>query len=108
MVRFSDIIKIKDKKGKKFQEPPPGKVAEDKFRLSETLMLKSSLTEEKEAFETKLEQKDSDLESVAYYEKFIKRAVEAKERVKKDQGISPSPILSDLHSIINKKLHNLF
>lgn len=103
MVRFSDIIKIKDKKGKGIQVPPK-KVHEDKFRLSESMILKTSLMEEKEILERRPEQEDIDLEVMTYYEKFIERAIEVKEKVKNNQGISPSPILSDLNSVIIKQL----
>jgi HD-GYP domain-containing protein (c-di-GMP phosphodiesterase class II) len=103
MVRFSDIIKIKDKRGRKIPDPSK-KVPEDRFRLSDSLMFKTSLMEDKATIETKSEQEDTDLELMTYYEKFIERAIEVKERVKKDQGLSPSPILSDLHTVINKNL----
>lgn len=43
-------------------------------------------------------------EVVTYYEKFLERAMEIQEKVKRDQGISPSPILSDLHYVIDKDL----
>ncbi|MBN1850166.1 MAG: HD domain-containing protein [Deltaproteobacteria bacterium] len=43
-------------------------------------------------------------EAIAYYKKFIEKAAEIKERIINDQGISPSPILSILHEVINKNL----
>jgi HD-GYP domain-containing protein (c-di-GMP phosphodiesterase class II) len=103
MVRFSDIIKVKDKKRKKVQAPSK-EVVEDKFRLSDSMMFKKETKEEKDSSEETSKPDDATLELVSYYEKFIERAIEVKERVKNDQGISPSPIFSDLHSIINKAL----
>ncbi|MBW1800950.1 MAG: HD domain-containing protein, partial [Deltaproteobacteria bacterium] len=49
---------------------------------------------------------NASLEVITYYEKFLERAIEIRDRVKKDQGISPSPILSDLHYIIDNHLIN--
>jgi HD-GYP domain-containing protein (c-di-GMP phosphodiesterase class II) len=43
-------------------------------------------------------------EVITYYEKFVKRAMDTRDRVWNDQGISPSPILSDLHYILNQNL----
>jgi HD-GYP domain-containing protein (c-di-GMP phosphodiesterase class II) len=43
-------------------------------------------------------------EVITYYEKFVQRVMDNRDRVRKDQGISPSPILSDLHYILNQDL----
>ncbi|MFC1532577.1 HD-GYP domain-containing protein [Thermodesulfobacteriota bacterium] len=100
MVRFSDIIKIKDRKEPEGQSRVK-KVKEDKFRLSDSKIFKDK--EEKQiSIDTSL-RSDADL-VVTYYEKFIERALGIRERVMNDQGISPSPILSDLHYIIDKDL----
>jgi len=106
MVRFSDIIKIKDKKGSKV-EPPKREVEKDKFRLSDSQIFKPQETEKGPVYISQQESgtsSDASLEVVTYYEKFIERALEIQERVKGDMGISPSPILSDLHQVIDKGL----
>jgi len=101
MVRFSDIIKIKDKKEPKVK-PREQNIREDKFRLSDSQVFKTK--------DNKLDSADiplgtqAGLEIVTYYEKFIERAIDVRERVKGDKGISPSPVLSDLHYIIEKDL----
>ncbi len=101
MVRFSDIIKIRDRKG---EEPKPAdrNIREDRFRLSESQVFKAQ--EEHYDHEERPLRDQASLEIIAYYEKFIERAMEVKERVESDKGISPSPILSDLHYIIEKDL----
>jgi HD-GYP domain-containing protein (c-di-GMP phosphodiesterase class II) len=101
MVRFSDIINIKDKKKAKVM-PEEQYSREDKFRLSDSQVFQH-VDKEQEPVETSSESKTS-LEIVTYYEKFIERAMDVRERVKGDKGISPSPILSDLHYIIEKDL----
>jgi HD-GYP domain-containing protein (c-di-GMP phosphodiesterase class II) len=106
MVRFSDIIKIKDKTGskeklgvKEILTPEP--VKEDKLWLSDSQIFKVS---EENIFPETTVSINTNLEIVTYYEKFLERAIESRERVKKDQGISPSPILADLHYIIDNNL----
>jgi HD-GYP domain-containing protein (c-di-GMP phosphodiesterase class II) len=101
MVRFSDIIKIKDKEGEGGKTLQRERYArEDKFRLSDSQIFQ---TKEKEPIDASPENKPG-LEIVTYYEKFIERAMDVRERVKADKGISPSPILSDLHYIIEQNL----
>jgi hypothetical protein len=43
---------------------------------------------------------------IAYYEKFVERAANIRDRVRFNQGINPSPILSDLHHILNENLED--
>jgi len=101
MVRFSDIIKMKDKEGgKNLQREQYAR--EDKFRLSDSQLFQ---TKEKDTMDESLESKPG-LEIVTYYEKFVERAMDVRERVKTDKGISPSPILTDLHYIIEQDLIN--
>ena len=102
MVRFSDIIKIKDKKEQKVRTPVSKPEKEDRVRLSDSQIFKKK----KESIppDDKILSEDESLEIITYYEKFIERAIEIQERVKNDKGISPSPILSDLHYIIDKNL----
>lgn len=101
MVHFSDIIKLKDKKEAKFI-PVEQYAREDKFRLSDSQVFQTK-DMKSDPVKTSSESKTS-LEIVTYYEKFIERAMDVRERVKGDKGISPSPILTDLHYIIEKDL----
>jgi hypothetical protein len=43
---------------------------------------------------------------ITYYEKFVERATNIRDRVRTNQGINPSPILSDLHYILNEDLED--
>jgi len=99
MVRFSDIIKETDKKAPK-DEPLEKADQEETFRLSDSLILKKQEDEK-----VPIDPPSHDItgrDVAAYYKKFITRAQEVRERVKGDKGISPSPILSDLHYIIDR------
>lgn len=101
MVRFTDITKIEDRKRKSSND----KGEDEGLWLSEAPILEA---EEKKVSTGTSDSTQSDitrLEDIkALYDKFIKRAIEIKDRVKNDQGISPSPILSDLHNIIDNDL----
>lgn len=103
MVRFSEIIKVKGKKGAK-KKTGEIKGREDRFRLSDSQAFKSREREAVVKEEPKSEKKDNNVEVVTYYEIFIEKILEVKERVQNDQGISPSPILSDLHAVIDKDI----
>ncbi len=100
MVRFSDIINIKD-----IKEPTSNstekKTLVDKLRLRDSQILKAK-GEGEETDSSIIE--NGRLEIITYFEKFIERAKNIRDRVKSDQGISPSPILTDLHYIINNNL----
>ncbi|MCG6534693.1 MAG: HD domain-containing protein [Syntrophales bacterium LBB04] len=100
MVRFSDIIGIKDK-SLSSQKSPGGPPEEEKLWLSDSQVLK--VRGERTSGDVASDESPN-LEIMTYYEKFLERAMEVRDRVKKDQGISPSPILSDLHYIIENKL----
>ena len=101
MVRFSDIVKVGDKKVQKNGVSKEGS-EDDKIMLSESQIFiendDGGISLEKSFRENFTE------EIITYYKKFIERALDIQERVKNDQGISPSPILSDLHDVINKDL----
>jgi HD-GYP domain-containing protein (c-di-GMP phosphodiesterase class II) len=101
MVRFTDIIKDKDDKAPK---PPKNKQKEKEggFRVSDSGIFKSP--DKKDAPEMATKKKTANIEVVTYYERFIERAQDIQQRVKNDQGISPSPILADLHAVIDKNL----
>jgi HD-GYP domain-containing protein (c-di-GMP phosphodiesterase class II) len=101
MVRFSKIIKVRAKKGDEAKPAERG-IRKDRFRLSESQVFKAE-DEHHEHEERPLGHQER-LEIITYYEKFIERAMEVRERVQSDKGISPSPILSDLHYIIEKDL----
>jgi HD-GYP domain-containing protein (c-di-GMP phosphodiesterase class II) len=103
MVRFSEIINIKDESGK---EDASSEIENRKdvssFSTSQIMRMGGD--------EITLEIPGSSLrdhasvEIVQYFEKFIDSAREIRERVTKDQGISPSPILADLHHVIDNAL----
>ena len=99
MVRFSDIIKLGDKNTAKEVSHKAEK--EEQPRLSETQVLET-MGEKPAPAPSSAD--NSSLEVVSYYEKFIEKAIEIRDRVIGDQGISPSPILSDLHHILENKL----
>lgn len=106
MVRFSDIIKIKDKDKKIEKETPAEKNGGDSFRLSDSQQFKIFNKNDKLPIDTSpVEDKaDSGRDITSNYKKFIERAIDVRQKVKADQGISPSPVLSDLHTIIHKRL----
>ena len=76
MVRFSDIIRKKSEK---------------------KIEMKSSVNEA---------EKDRRLKISPYYEKFLERAIDIRERVKNDTDIDTSPIISDLNHITNNDFIN--
>lgn len=112
MVRFSDIIRKTDKKGSG-GEAPEGPVEEaerEDVMMSDSQIARvlsdtqiSRVRGEKAAFDPSYRE-DWSPEVVGYYESFVQRALEVRERVRADQGISPSPVLSDLHHILNNNL----
>ncbi|MBW1887727.1 MAG: hypothetical protein JRI52_05170, partial [Deltaproteobacteria bacterium] len=102
MVRFSDIIKMKDKKEQKVRTPGSRSEGGDRVRLSDSKIFKKK--EESVPSDDKHLTDDDNLEIITYYEKFIERAIEIQERAKNDKGISPSPVLSDLHYVTDKDL----
>jgi HD-GYP domain-containing protein (c-di-GMP phosphodiesterase class II) len=97
MVRFSDIDGIRDKAEGQVKKADHESEA-DEFRLDE----RETYAEETapEAFLGE----SVGPEVAGLYEKLIGKALETRNRVLNDQGLSPSPILSDLHDIINKQL----
>ena len=104
MVRFSDVIKIKDKAGGKKESLPEEAMEpsrEEELLLSDSQVFTAS--EGNSSSEPPVPG-DADIKIVTYHKKFLDRAIEIRERVKRDQGISPSPILSDLHYIIDNEL----
>jgi HD-GYP domain-containing protein (c-di-GMP phosphodiesterase class II) len=97
MVRFSDIDGIRDKtEGQNKRSEHESEAGE--FRLDEMEMGAEKAETEGFAGESAAP------EVAALYEKLIGKALEIKNRVLSSQGLSPSPILSDLHQIIDKRL----
>ena len=111
MVRFSEIITNKDRKESTKKSPKIRDEAEDLMLSDSQIMKVMSDTQilkvkgEKVYLDPSLKGEWSP-EVIAYYEKFIGKAIDIQTRVRADQGISPSPILSDLHYILNKDLVN--
>ena len=102
MVRFSDIIRVKDKKEQKVGSPGSSSENADRIRLSESKIFKK---EEKGVPPAdKILSDDDNLEIITYYEKFIETAIDIRDRVNNDKDINPSPVLSDLHYVIDKDL----
>ena len=93
MVRFSGIINIKDIK-EPTSDSNEKKALVDKLRLRDSQILKAK--GEEEALDSSIIE-NGRLEIITYFEKFNERAKNIRDRVKSDQGISPSPILPDLH-----------
>ena len=101
MVRFSDIIKSNGEKSETKRQPEPMR-QEEGFRLSDSRVLKIRSLD---ASPSKKVQKSSDTVEVGkYYRAFIDRARETGQWIKNDMQISPAPILSDLHAVIEKDL----
>ena len=102
MVRFSDIIRVKDKKTQKVKTPDTRPEREDKVRLSDSKIFTKK--EESVPPVDKILSDDGNLEIITYYEKFIETAIDIQDRVKNDKEINPAPVLSDLHYVIDKNL----
>jgi HD-GYP domain-containing protein (c-di-GMP phosphodiesterase class II) len=111
MVRFSDIIIDKDEK-EPLKKAPVSEIngegegsmladAEIERALSDTQILK--VRGEKSSYASQVKEEWSS-DVVACYEKFVQRATDNRNRVRNEQGVSPSPVLSDLHSILNQDL----
>ena len=101
MVRFSDIIKTKGKKGETGKPPEPAKQGKG-FRLSDSWFFKSRNLDTLSP--KKVLRRASSFEAESFYHSFVDRARETGQWVKNDMQISPSPILSDLHAVVEKDL----
>lgn len=100
MVRFSDIIKIRDRKvagesprAESTRKGPLSLAHSDSINARQNPSVRVSHPVGK-----------ANLEVISYYEKFFERAITIRECVKAGQEISSSPILSDLHYILEKGL----
>jgi HD-GYP domain-containing protein (c-di-GMP phosphodiesterase class II) len=112
MVRFSDIIKDKDKERKEAtkESSDESKVEQEDSVLSNSQIARVlsdsqiSMVRGKKALFASPFKEEWGGEITSHYDKFIDRAIDIRARVRNEQGISPSPILSDLHSIHDKDL----
>jgi len=103
MVRFSEIINIKDESGKE-DASSETEDREDLLWFSNSQIIRERGDEIATEIPGSSLRDHASLEVVKYFEKFIESAHEIKDRVINDQGISPSPILSDLHYVIDNDL----
>ena len=103
MVRFSDIKEIWDKTGPKETPPPREGGRAGEFRLSEAALSEFSKKKEDLVAEERSVGRDSS-DVVALYEKLTRLAKDVQEKVTSDQDFSPSPILADLHTVIDRDL----
>jgi len=103
MVRFSEIINIRDESGKE-DASPETENREDLRWFSNSQIMKERGDEITPEIPGSTLRDHASVEVVKYFEKCIESAREIRERVIKDQGISPSPILADLHYIIDNEL----
>ncbi len=100
MVQFSDILGKKPTKRKK--APPSRNEAQpERFRMSDLEFVKTGEAQPtSEAPST-----DRDIDKIGtFYHVLLEKAVDIRDRVKKDQGITTSPVLSILHQIIDADL----
>ena len=103
MVRFSEIINIKDESILD-ESPSTTKGGEDLLWFSNTQAIRDQGEEISPEVPGSAIQDLASVEVIKYFEKFIESAYEIRDRVINDQGISPSPILADIHYIIDKDL----
>ena len=109
MVRFSDIIKDGEKR-EPSKEPTEVAAGDEDLGLSDSqisrVMSDTQILKVKgeKASITSSFREEWSPEVITYYERFMERAIDIRSRVRGNQGISPSPILSDLHYILNKDL----
>jgi HD-GYP domain-containing protein (c-di-GMP phosphodiesterase class II) len=111
MVRFSNFITLKDKK--KFGTKPLETSFSDEGGGGGDFQIAGMLRDNQIASlrggkvapaSLALEEPSSNV--IIYYEKFVERAINIRDRVKINQGINPSPILSDLHYVLNENLED--
>ena len=101
MVRFADIIKVNKDQKEQTGISPVDRREGDMISLNDS----QAFAVEAENISASPSLKESArLETVTQYEKFIESAMNVRDRVGTDQGISPSPILADLHHILDNNL----
>lgn len=99
MVRFSDIKEIRDKTSPKDTAPPRDGGAGE-LRLSDTQFSELSKKQDLMPEEIGAERDSSDV--AVLYEKLTRSAKDIQEKVTSDQDIVPSPLLADLHAVIDR------
>ena len=111
MVRFSDIVIKEDKKEPRKKDPAPETKGEGEESMLSNAEIAGALSDtqilkvrgERSSYAPPVKE-EWNSEVIVYYDKFVQRAMETRDRVRNEQGISPSPILSDLHYILNQNL----
>lgn len=101
MVRFSEILGS----GRKRMDKPPSQKkdvrAGGRLWMSDSQILSTKGPESS----FNLPSQDQGLDKTEkYYSQLLEKATEVRDRVKADQGITPSPILAQLHSIIEEDI----
>lgn len=102
MVRFSDIIRLRDKKGADKKQPAPPK-QEEGFRLSDSPLF-TPVNIVSQVIKEPPHKKNEGAEAERYFRAFMERAHETADTIKGNMPISPAPLLSDLHTLLEKGL----
>jgi HD-GYP domain-containing protein (c-di-GMP phosphodiesterase class II) len=111
MVRFSDIVIDKDEKKPKKKDSASEIKAEGEESAMSNADIEGALSDTQilkvrgeRSYFTPTVREEWSSEVITYYDKFVQRAMETRNRVRNKQGLSPSPILSDLHHVLNENL----
>jgi HD-GYP domain-containing protein (c-di-GMP phosphodiesterase class II) len=102
MVRFSDIIRLRDKKDTDKKQPAHPK-QEDGFRLSDSPLF-TPVNIPAPIIKEAPQKKPISVEAGLYYNIFLERVRETGDNIKGNRAISPAPLLSDLHTVLEKGL----
>jgi HD-GYP domain-containing protein (c-di-GMP phosphodiesterase class II) len=102
MVRFSDIIRLRDKKDADKKQPAPPK-QEEGFRLSGSPLF-TPVNIPPPIIKEAHKKKPISVEAGLYYNTFIERVHETTDAIKNNMAISPATLLSDLHTVLEKGL----
>ena len=102
MVRFSDIKEIRDKTGPRDTAEPKDGGAAGQLRLSDPQFSELSKQADLASEEPGAQRDSSDVAML--YEKLVRSAKDVQEKVEHNQVIAPSPILADLHAVIDRNL----
>ncbi|NLA76133.1 MAG: HD domain-containing protein [Deltaproteobacteria bacterium] len=105
MVRFSDIIRLRDKKEADKIQPAAPLKHEEGFRLSDSSFF-SLLTTAPPVIKEASFQKNKRAEAERYYMALMERSRETSDLIKNNRTLSPAPLISDLHVILEKGLIN--
>jgi HD-GYP domain-containing protein (c-di-GMP phosphodiesterase class II) len=102
MVRFSDIIRLRDKKDADKKQPAPTK-HEEGFRLSDSPLF-TPVNIPSPVIKEDPQKRRVSVEVGVFYNIFIERVQETGDIIKGNMPISPSTLLSDLHGLLEKGL----